>query len=110
MQKIVLQPKPASGTVNKNFSSPALSRLYRIHHRHLKLRTGGRRSRVREFGSIQLSNVTSANVIRFLPNFVHITIQSYGTKGSKFGNFKIYIYDFIKPLSLSLSLSLFLSD
>jgi len=80
MQKIVLQPKPASGTVNKNFSSPALSRLYRIHHRHLKLRTGGRRSRVRKLVSIQLFNVTSANVVHFPPNFAHIIIQVYGTK------------------------------
>ena len=44
-----------------------------------ELRTEGRRSRVRELGSIQRFNVTSANVVRFLPNFLHLVIQAYGT-------------------------------
>ena len=43
-----------------------------------KLRTEGRRFRVRELGSIQLFNVTSVNVVRFLPNSVFIKIQVYG--------------------------------
>jgi len=49
-------------------------------HRHLKLRTEGKQSRVCKLGSIQLFNVTSANVVRFLPNLSHIIIQVYGTK------------------------------
>jgi len=64
--------------------------------RHLKLRTEGRRSRVHELGSVQLFNVTSAYMVRFLPNFVHIIIQVYGDKGSEFGNDIIYIYNFTK--------------
>src|SRR6218665_3340836 len=48
-------------------------------HRRLKLRTEGSHARVRELGSIRFFNVTSENKVRFLPKFVHIIIQVYGT-------------------------------
>src|SRR6218665_3787999 len=40
---------------------------------------GRPRTRIRELGSIRFFNVISANVVRFLPKFVHIIIQVYGT-------------------------------
>jgi len=59
------------------------------------LRTEGSHARVRESGSIRFFNVTSANVVRFLPKFVHI-ITSIWNNGCEFGIDMIYIYDFIK--------------
>src|SRR6218665_137403 len=72
----------------------ALKRVW-LDHRHLKLRTEDSHARVHELGSIRFFNVTSANVVAFLPKFVHKIIQVCG-KGSKFCNDMIYIYDFIK--------------
>ena len=51
-----------------------------FNRRHLKLRTESRRSRVRELWSIKLFIVTSANVVRFMPNFVHIIVRVYEAK------------------------------
>ena len=48
-------------------------------HRHLKLRTEGSHARVHELWSIRFLNVTSANVVHFLPTFIHIIIQVYAT-------------------------------
>src|SRR6218665_3709051 len=62
----------------------------------LKLRTEGRRSRVRELGSIQLFNVTSANVVHFFTKFCTHNHTGIWNKGSEFSNDMIYIYDFIK--------------
>ena len=46
-------------------------------HRRLKQRTVVSHALVRELGSIRFFNVTSANMVRFLPKFVHIIIQVY---------------------------------
>ena len=49
-------------------------------------------------GPIRCFNVTSANAIRFLPNFVRVIIYyaSIWKNSREFGNDTIYIYDFIK--------------
>src|SRR6218665_2188730 len=63
-----------------------------MYDRHLKLRTEGRRSLVRELGSIQLCNVTSANVATFCTH----NYTGIWNKGGEFDNDMIYIYNFIK--------------
>ena len=42
-------------------------------------------AQVRKLGSIRYFKVTSANVVRFMPNFVHIIIQVLWNNGSDFG-------------------------
>ena len=68
-------------------------------HRHLKLRTEGSHTRLRELESIRFFNVTSANACgQFLANILY-TIHNNTSilkNGSEFSNDMIYISDCIK--------------